>query len=122
MSTPTVPVSPRPIDRTATLSPRALAALRLLEDAGLDVLPSGRAWQVVDGGDLMAEGVDLDAAVTAALPLAADAGMVARADVAALDEGDAPDWCGWCSGSGEGASERHVCRHCKGTGSARRAS
>ncbi len=105
---------------SAALSPRARGALRLLEDAGLDVLPSGRAWQVIDGGDLMAEGATLDAAVTAALPLAADAGMVARADVVALDESDAPDYCGWCAGSGEGASERHVCRHCDGSGTARR--
>lgn len=103
-----------------TLTPRCLAALRLLEDADLDVLPAGRAWTIVDNGNLdgveIARGATLAAAVDAALPVALRDGYVMPADLAALDADDGPLACRVCRGCGEGAHERAVCSHCRGTG------
>lgn len=101
------------------LSPRCLAALRLLEDADLSPLPAGRAWSIVDtGGDapvVLATGATLAAAVDAALPVALAWGAVTAAQVDALDDaaddtcptcGDAGVWCPTCLGSGHRSVRR----------------
>lgn len=106
------------------LSPRCLAALRLLEDADLTLLPAGRGWSVTDdGGDapvVLATGATLAAAVDAALPVALAWGAVTAAQVDALDDaadddtcptcGDAGVWCPACLGSGRRSGHRSVRR------------
>jgi len=82
----------------AALSPYRLAALRILEAAGLAVAPT------------------LAAAIDAALPVALADGYLDAEDVELLDGPAEPGHCGWCSGTGEGATERHTCYACRGSG------
>ena len=109
------------------LTPARLAALRLLEAADLDVLPSAAGWSISDpeqpdASALIATGDTLAAAIDAALPVATRDGYVTAADVDALDGPAEPGHCGWCSGTGTGVSDRHVCRGCGGSGCERVAS
>lgn len=96
------------------LSSRCLAALRLLEDADLSPLPTGRAWSIVDtGGDapvVLATGDTLAAAVAAALPVALAWGAVTAAQVDALDDAADDDVCPTCGDAGV------YCPTCLGSG------
>ena len=104
------------------LTPARLDVLRALEAADLDVLPIDGAWWITDpeqpaATSLIGCGATLAAALDAAWPVA-----LADGYVTAPDEAAEPGHCGWCSGTGTGASDRHVCRGCGGSGSERVAS
>jgi len=104
-----------------TLTPYRLAALHLLETADLDVLPTLSGWAITDPEQpaataLIASGDTLAAAIDAALPVALADHYVTAAAVEALDGPAEPGYCGWCSGTGEGATERHTCTACRGSG------
>jgi hypothetical protein len=104
-----------------TLTPYRLAALHLLETADLVVAPTLAGWSVTDPEQpattaLIAEGATLAAAIDAALPVALADGYLTAAAVEELDGPAEPGYCGWCSGTGEGATERHVCTACRGSG------
>lgn len=106
------------------LTPARIAVLRLLEAADLDVLPSAAGWVISDpeqpvASALIATGDTLAAAIDAALPVALAEGYVTAAAVEALDGPAEPGECWRCDGSGEGATERHVCIACRGSGSER---
>jgi hypothetical protein len=110
-----------------TLTPYRIAALHLLETADLDVLPTLTGWVIADPEQpaataLVASGDTLAAAIDAALPVALADHYVTAAAVEALDGPAEPDACWRCNGCGEGATERHVCSVCRGSGSARVAS
>ena len=105
----------------AALSPYRLAALRILEAAGLAVAPTLAGWAITDPGQpdataLIAEGETLAAAIDAALPVALADGYLDAEDVEALDGPAEPGHCGWCSGTGEGVTPLHVCYACRGSG------
>jgi hypothetical protein len=104
-----------------TLTPYRLAALHLLEAADLDVLPTLTGWVITDPEQpaataLIASGATLAAAIDAALPVALADHYVTAAAVEALDGPAEPGYCGWCSGTGEGATPLHVCCACRGSG------
>ena len=105
----------------AALTPYRLGALRILEAAGLAVAPTLVGWAITDPGQpiataLIAAGETLAAAIDAALPVALADGYLDAEDVEALDGPAEPGHCGWCSGTGEGATERHSCYACGGSG------
>ena len=109
------------------LTPRRIAALRLLEAADLlaDPTTDGR-WTFVDdeaarcGSDpVIATGDTLAAAIDAALPVAERESYVSAAAVEALDGPAEPGVCWRCDGSGEGVTPLHVCHVCRGSGRAR---
>ena len=111
----------------AALTPYRLAALHLLESADLVVAPTLAGWSVADPEQpaataLIASGATLAAAIDAALPVALADGYLSAAAVEELDGPAEPDACWRCNGCGEGATERHVCSVCRGSGSARVAS
>ena len=104
-----------------TLTPYRLAALHLLETADLVVESTLTGWSVADPEQpaataLIASGATLAAAIDAALPVALADGYVTAAAVEELDGPAEPGYCGWCSGTGEGATERHTCTACRGSG------
>ena len=104
-----------------TLTPYRLAALRLLEAADLDVAPTVTGWAITDPEQpattaLISEGATLAAAIDAALAVALDDGYLTAAAVELLDGPAEPGYCGWCSGTGEGATPLHVCCACRGSG------
>ncbi len=104
-----------------TLTPYRLAALHLLEAADLDVLPTVTGWAITDPEQpaataMLGRGPTLAAAIDAALAVALDDGYVTAAAVEELDGPAEPGYCGWCSGTGEGATERHTCTACRGSG------
>jgi len=104
-----------------TLTPYRLGALRLLEAADLAVLPTLTGWAVTDPEQpaataLIAEGETLAAAIDAALPVALADHYLTVEDVEALDGPAEPDACWRCNGCGEGATERHTCIVCRGSG------
>ena len=106
------------------LTPRRIAALRLLEAADLDVIPSAAGWSISDpeqptASALIATGATLAAAIDAALPVAIAESYVTAADVEALDGPAEPGVCWRCDGSGEGVTPLHVCHVCRGSGRAR---
>lgn len=110
-----------------TLTPYRLAALHLLESADLDVLPTLFGWTITDPEQpaataLIASGDTLAAAIDAALPVALADGYLTAAAVELLDGPAEPGYCGWCSGTGEGATPLHVCYACRGSGVERVAS
>ena len=105
----------------AALTPYRLAALHLLESADLDVVPTRTGWAITDPEQpattaLIAEGATLAAAIDAALPVALADGYVTAAAVDLLDGPAEPGYCGWCAGTGEGATPLHVCCACRGSG------
>ena len=106
------------------LTPYRLGALRLLEAADLDVLPTLTGWVISDpeqpaASALIATGATLAAAIDAALPVAIAESYVTAADVEALDGPAEPGVCWRCDGSGEGVTPLHVCHVCRGSGRAR---
>lgn len=105
----------------AALTPYRLGALRLLEAADLAIGPTLTGWAITDPEQpaataLIAEGDTLAAAIDAALPVALADHYVLAEDVELLDGPAEPGYCGWCSGTGEGATERHTCIACRGSG------
>ena len=105
----------------AALTPYRLAALHLLESADLDVVPTRTGWAITDPEQpattaLIAEGATLAAAIDAALPVALADGYVTAAAGDLLDGPAEPGYCGWCAGTGEGATPLHVCCACRGSG------
>jgi hypothetical protein len=93
--------------------------LCLIEDASLDVLPVGRGWAISDpeaAGFVLGDGPTVNAAVLAALPVALAEGYVDRREIDALLDAAEPDTCWRCNGCGEGATERHTCIVCRGSG------
>ena len=104
-----------------TLTPYRLAALHLLEAADLDVLPTLTGWVITDPEQpaataLLGRGPTLAAAIDAALPVALADHYVTAAAVELLDGPAEPGYCGWCSGTGEGATPLQVCYACRGSG------
>jgi hypothetical protein len=109
------------VSAALTLTPYRLGALRLLETADLDVLPTLFGWSITDPEQpaataLIATGETLAAAIDAALPVALADGYVLAEDVELLDGPAEPDACWRCNGCGEGATERHTCIVCRGSG------
>jgi hypothetical protein len=105
----------------AALTPYRLAALHLLETADLDVVPTRTGWAITDPEQpaataLIASGDTLAAAIDAALPVALADGYLTAAAVELLDGPAEPDECWRCNGCGEGATERHTCTACRGSG------
>ena len=105
----------------AALTPYRLAALHLLEAADLVVAPTLAGWSVADPEQpaataLIASGATLAAAIDAALPVALADGYLSAAAVEELDGPAEPGVCWRCDGSGEGATERHTCTACRGSG------
>ena len=85
------------------LTPYRLGALRLLEAADLDVIPSAAGWVISDpeqpaASALIATGATLAAAIDAALPVALAESYVTAAAVDALDGPAEPGPCGACNG------------------------
>jgi hypothetical protein len=104
-----------------TLTPYRLAALHLLEAADLVVAPTLAGWAITDPEQpaataLIASGDTLAAAIDAALPVALADHYVTAAAVEELDGPAEPGVCWRCDGSGEGATERHTCTACRGSG------
>ena len=105
----------------AALTPYRLGALRILEAAGLAVAPTLVGWAITDPAQpdataLIAAGETLAAAIDAALPVALADGYLDAEGVEALDGPAEPDACWRCNGCGEGATERHSCYACGGSG------
>jgi hypothetical protein len=103
------------------LTPYRLAALRILEAAGLAVAPTLAGWAITDPGQpdataLIAEGETLAAAIDAALPVALADGYLDAEDIDLLDGPAEPDACWRCNGCGEGATEHSTCMVCRGSG------
>jgi hypothetical protein len=104
-----------------TLTPYRLAALHLLETADLVVESTLAGWAITDPEQpaataLIASGDTLAAAIDAALPVALADGYLAATAVEELDGPAEPGVCWRCNGCGEGATERHTCTACRGSG------